>query len=190
MEKSEENNEQQIPADVLAFLSQMGDTDPDPASIDVDMVRAIMASYQTIRQERVRAEIPTNSTAEDKADVESETGTDVKSEKKQKEKKVEQIEPVDIIASRNPETLKRCAGPSCKKKITLTMRMMNTCKCRQVFCNLHRIGTKDGEGRGTHKCDFDYATEGKKLIQDQNSLEEKRKHRGWNGNGGSENCAF
>ena len=56
---------------------------------------------------------------------------------------------------------KRCGGPECRKKLTLTNSF--NCRCERSFCPLHRHPE-------SHFCTFDFKTEGRKLLQAANPL--------------------
>lgn len=47
---------------------------------------------------------------------------------------------------------------TCKKKINKLYIEMYTCKCKKLYCGIHRH---------THKCDFDYKNEYQKLLKDK-----------------------
>ena len=55
---------------------------------------------------------------------------------------------------------KTCDHPDCKKKIGL---VKFPCKCGKTFCSLHRLAEN-------HNCTFDYISEGRKKIENDNPV--------------------
>lgn len=45
-----------------------------------------------------------------------------------------------------------CAHPECKKRISVVDSLSSQCKCRKIFCTIHRLPE-------SHNCTFDYMKE-------------------------------
>jgi AN1-type zinc finger and ubiquitin domain-containing protein 1 len=65
---------------------------------------------------------------------------------------------LDNIICQKKSNLNRCYIDGCTKKLGLIPFI---CRCEKEFCTKHRIPE-------THNCMFDYKTNGKKLLDEQN----------------------
>lgn len=62
----------------------------------------------------------------------------------------------------------KCQFISCGKKITFTNILTNTCKCKLVFCNEHRLPE-------LHECSYDYLdnVDSNKFIKENKCIASK-----------------
>lgn len=59
----------------------------------------------------------------------------------------------------------------CKRKLNLVEQNAGLCKCNQVFCAKHRCVQTNGCTKDQcHPCSFDYLSEQKQLLTQQNPV--------------------
>ena len=62
---------------------------------------------------------------------------------------------------------------ACNRKLNLVEQSAGVCKCKQVFCAKHRCVRKtpaETERDRCHPCGFDYLSEQKQLLTEQNPV--------------------